>query len=164
MTGDRSSVFAPTLLVVGLTAAGYASSSGGQTPKFGFQFKQPTGGPICFDGDGTVVACPPPDGGSSGGTTGTSDTSGSSTDAALMKKKEGHGDSWFCNLCHVNPTNEVAGPRMLRDSALADAAVFWRRHNAIATLVTNKSVLKNVRGARTLTPTLQRLMAARPSR
>jgi len=178
MRGDWTRFFAAFLLAAALTAAASASSFGGQASpsqeqpkKFGFQFRDPTGGPICFDGDGTVVTCPPAGGGSSGGTIGGTDTSGSdrrgsgtSNDASLMKKKDGHGDSWFCNLCHLNATSEVAGPRTLREAVMADPPTFWRRHAAIATLVRNKSVLTSVRDSRTLTPSLQRLMAARPGR
>jgi hypothetical protein len=73
-------------------------------------------------------------------------------------------DSWFCNLCHVNATSEVAGPRALRDGVMADAGLFWRRHDTIAARIVNKRVLTPVRDTKTLSPALQKLMAARRAR
>lgn len=155
MSGRRLAHVLP--LIASLTLlldAGAGATAAGQLP--------PQGGRFCFDGDGTIVPCGSPadvssqTGGGSGGMSG--------DDPSLMKKKEGHGDSWFCNLCHVNATNEVAGPRMLRDAVLADPPLFWTRHGVIASRVVDKRVLTPVRDPKTLSPTLQKLMAARRTR
>jgi hypothetical protein len=143
-----------------LLAAGADATAAGQS--------QPKAVRFCFDGDGTTVfPCSAPDFDALHERVDASleDQSGASPleRHSLMKKKGGYGDSSFCILCHVNATNEVAGPRMLRDAVLADPPLFWTRHGVIASRVVNKRVLTNLRDSKTLSSTLQRLMAARPA-
>lgn len=159
MTRVTSTLVAIALLTIALASAPEASPSNGQfLGKWGDWFKKPHGGDICFDGDGTVVPCPgtePPrrDGGQP-----------DEPDQESWLERPRDGDDSFCNLCHVNRTNEVAGPKLLRDSVLGDPPRFWRRHGEIARRIVNKRVLTSVRDTRALSPTLQKLMAARPSR
>lgn len=116
-------------------------------------------GKICWDEDGSARPCPPPppppppDGGQPD----------ESSDSLMKRERDPHDDS-FCNVCHVNRTSEAAGPRTLRTSVLTDPPTFWRRHRDIATRIQNKKILSTLRDARALSPTLQKLMAARPAR
>lgn len=114
-------------------------------------------GRICWDDDGNAFPCPPPppppppDAGPD-----------ESSDSRMKVERDVHDDS-FCNGCHVNRTREAAGP-MWRSSVLADPPTFWRRHRDVAALIPTKTTLTSLRDTRTLSSTLQRLMAARPVR
>lgn len=154
------SMIVATALAVGVASGARASVLDGQFwGNWGDWFKKPHGGDICLDGDGTVVPCPgspPPD-------AGRPDQPEQPDDESWMQKPRDKDDS-FCNLCHVNRTTEVAAPRMLSSVVLGDPPRFWRRHGEVAARVVNKRVLASVRDTRALSPTMQRLMAAKPAR
>ncbi|MGD9906594.1 MAG: hypothetical protein AB7U83_24265 [Vicinamibacterales bacterium] len=124
---------------------------------WGDWFKKPTGGDICFDGDGTVVPCPGTEMPRRGGNPEQPD------DGTWLEERKDKDDT-VCNLCHVNRTNEVAGPPRLSDAVLADPARFWRNHGAIAARIKARQTLAAIRSTPALTPALQRLMASRPAR
>jgi len=145
----------PVVALVALWAGAADTATAGQF--------RPQGGQICYDGDFTIVACGSAADVSSGSGSGSS-TPGSESRQKVEGDPHDTSDSWFCRLCHVNTTTEVAGPRVLGKAVTADAAAFWRRHDLIATRVVNKRVLTNLRPTSTLSPTLQRLMAARRRR
>ncbi len=159
MTRGTSTTVALVVLTVALAAPWRASVSAGQFwGNWGDWFGKPHGGNICYGADGSIVACPgtetPPRGGN---------PEQPPDDESWMEKPRDKDDS-FCNACHVNRTTEVAGPKMLSSSVLGDPPRFWRRHSEIATRIKNKRVLTSVRNTQSLSPTLQKLMAARPRR
>lgn len=110
-------------------------------------------GKICWDEDGSVRPCPPPP---------PPPPPDSSSDSRMKVERDVHDDS-FCNGCHISRTSEAAGPAW-RSSVLTNPPTFWRKHRDLAALIPTRGTLTGLKDSRTLSPTLQKLMAARPAR